>query len=772
MLKSNGKLLVFSLLIALAAAPMGVVSGAGSQPPVPGQSQYGQAPQAPAASSWYDGLIEYSTITNCASIIFPPEYEEYGVGTYVGFLADPNAGQPAPNTTYYAHVVIYGLGNACSGMRAYIDLALPSNTALAITNVNKVFCFYDGAPLTPADCPQTLPASSLNPGAFQIPSSDAAHAHTWPIPQGHNLEIQVPLVSSTSLTNSPLQANVWMLDGNSSPTLRPTEGVYVFSGGGTPNIIYPSPSTLTITASSGHSQAYLYTTLGGTGYFNLGTTTSYGVISESVSIAAGGPAWLVFDDWGPPPLLPNTLYHWRFIFHDSNGHDTLGADQTFQTLSDGEVILGNGTPSNCTTVNFQNALATAKRIDFNCGALPITITLTSPGTITRPVTIDGGNKVTLDAGGALRHFDLQSGAVLTLTSLTLTNGQSGSFCGGAVQVGSGARLVVSQARFLNNNSGDQAGAVCIQGGGAASIDGSLFSDNHAGSHGGAIGNYGTLILSGTRLVSNTAPVNGGAIDTTGLATVLNSTFVSNTAGFRGGGINNYLGLLHVSSTSFFSNTAGAYGGGLSNDSSGTLVTGSTFFDNHSNDHGGAIQSSGTLTLTNSTLSANHANSNGGGLAWDASATMTLLNDTMVSNTAGAQGGNIYTGGSANVAIKLKNTLLAFGSPNNCDHTVATLGNNLENANGCGFSGGGDQHNANPRIGPLRDNGGPTWTQALLLGSPAIDAGANSGCPAADQRGLPRPKDGDGNSSSVCDIGAFESQPGEALIKLFLPLVRR
>ena len=54
------------------------------------------------------------------------------MGTYVGFLADPEAGQPSPNTVYYVHVVIAGMGNACSGQRAYIDLSLPANTTLAI----------------------------------------------------------------------------------------------------------------------------------------------------------------------------------------------------------------------------------------------------------------------------------------------------------------------------------------------------------------------------------------------------------------------------------------------------------------------------------------------------------------------------------------------------------------------------------------------------------------------------------------------------------------
>ena len=59
------------------------------------------------------------------------------------------------------------------------------------------------------------------------------------------------------------------------------------------------------------------------------------------------------------------------------------------------------------------------------------------------------------------------------------------------------------------------------------------------------------------------------------------------------------------------------------------------------------------------------------------------------------------------------------------------------------------------LGPLQDNGGPTWTYALLPGSPAIDAGDNAQCTSTDQRGFYRPIDGDDNGSRVCDIGSFE-----------------
>lgn len=41
------------------------------------------------------------------------------------------------------------------------------------------------------------------------------------------------------------------------------------------------------------------------------------------------------------------------------------------------------------------------------------------------------------------------------------------------------------------------------------------------------------------------------------------------------------------------------------------------------------------------------------------------------------------------------------------------------------------------------------------GSPAVDAGDNSACPAVDIGNAPRPADGNGDGSAACDIGAYE-----------------
>jgi len=293
--------------------------------------------------------------------------------------------------------------------------------------------------------------------------------------------------------------------------------------------------------------------------------------------------------------------------------------------------------------------------------------------------------------------------------------------------------------------------------------------NTAGAFGGAIGNYGSTSISDSKFTGNTAGTNGGGIDTTVSLSIVNSSFVANTTGIRGGGINNYLGTMSISSSTFSGNSSGGYGGAISNDAGTAAVTGSTFNANFANS-GGGLQTSGALNVTNSTISGNRATSgNGGGLLWVTPGSIGLLNTTVFSNSATSTGGSIYAGGSANPAITLKNTLIAQGLPTNCDATISSQGYNLESANSCGFSAGGDKANVNPKLGSLPNNGGATWTHALLTGSPAIDGGTNSGCPGTDQRGTARPIDGDHNGSAICDIGAYETPSSWSV---YLPLVKR
>ena len=111
-------------------------------------------------------------------------------------------------------------------------------------------------------------------------------------------------------------------------------------------------------------------------------------------------------------------------------------------------------------------------------------------------------------------------------------------------------------------------------------------------------------------------------------------------------------------------------------------------------------------------------------------------------------------------MTLQNTIVANNFGGNCNGTISN-GYNLSSDSTCNFNGPGDMNSTDPKLGNLKDNGGPTQTMLLSLGSPAIDAGNPNGCTddkgnllKTDQRGKPRPGKHD---SGGCDIGAFERQ---------------
>ena len=145
---------------------------------------------------------------------------------------------------------------------------------------------------------------------------------------------------------------------------------------------------------------------------------------------------------------------------------------------------------------------------------------------------------------------------------------------------------------------------------------------------------------------------------------------------------------------------------------------------------GSAGGSATLTVTNSTLSGNSADVSGGGIYNDAG---TLnLNSSIVAHSTGGDGER--TAGTVNAQYSLiKNSSPGFVNGTNTGNVIGT----------------------DPMLGPLQDNGGPTFTHALLTGSPAIDMGDPSFTPPPDfdQRGTGFPR----VVNNRIDIGAFEVQ---------------
>ncbi len=327
-----------------------------------------------------------------------------------------------------------------------------------------------------------------------------------------------------------------------------------------------------------------------------------------------------------------------------------------------------------------------------------------------------------------RLIDVMAGASLKLRRLTLRDGLSDTQ-GGAIR--NRGDVLVQQVSFIDNRA-------------SAGIEG----------QGGAIANYGTLVI-GLSLFEGNMSIGdsgffglGGAIYNRGEVLVGDTTFRDNRA-------------------TDFDDTDLAQGGALYNE--GIAFIKSSLFTGNSagvslDDGGGAAianRLNGLLALTNITISGNIGTDTNGVLANgisgypdDARTQAWLINVTV----AGNQGLALSNFGN----MVVRNSLVAGnrleGMPANCANHGAYRAR--------GLLLGTDQGNCSSDLPtddaltwsrvlhPLADNAGPTWTHALRRGSPAIDAGVGT-CLGFDQRGISRPRDGDGDGTTVCDLGAYE-----------------
>jgi predicted outer membrane repeat protein len=353
--------------------------------------------------------------------------------------------------------------------------------------------------------------------------------------------------------------------------------------------------------------------------------------------------------------------------------------------------------------------ALAATINVACGDIPglkVAITTASPGdtvslaagctyTLTTVDNVDGS----LFGPNGLPRIN----QLLTIEGNGSTITNSGAFQFRFFDLGAAANLTLNRVTLSNGSVANQGGAILLKTGGHLATREVIFSGNVATAGGGAIyGQGGTTLKVTEDTFSNNGSggtAGGGGILSLGTAAVERSTFTGNS---------------------------GDLGGAIMIGPPGSLsVVNSTLTANKANSFGNAIKNFGTAVVTSSTLSGN----------------LSTTSDGASSSTGSGTG----TG-----SFMLQDTIVANGTPSNCS-AVGPITDGGHNISWPDTTCPG--LNVDPNLGPLANNGGPTQTLALPPGSPAVDGVPATGasCWPTDQRGVIRPQ------GPNCDVGAFELQ---------------
>ena len=364
-----------------------------------------------------------------------------------------------------------------------------------------------------------------------------------------------------------------------------------------------------------------------------------------------------------------------------------------------------------TSVDGSVAGSGADTIEF-APALNGTVLLSQEVAITSPITIDGDGRITLDGNQVNRIFNATSGdPEFALSDLTLIGGTplADSEGGGAILFDSTGTLSLTGVTLRGNAASGSGGGVMLRGG-SLDVNNSLLEGNSVTINGGAIAALaGTVVtITDSTIDANSADEKGGGIFTQGSVEILRTTVSGNSTSSNngyGGGIYVGDGSLAVTESTISGNsTAGAAadGGGIFSNTnltgSSTTIIQSTISGNTSGGRGGGIFNiDGETNISYSTVTANTAPNNGGVTSYADTNTRTTVASSII---AGNNGGDVESVGGITSSFQ------------SSAYNVIGTGNGAAD-----FNAAGDQVNvADPMVGGLADNGGPTQTHALLAGT--------------------------------------------------------
>lgn len=372
------------------------------------------------------------------------------------------------------------------------------------------------------------------------------------------------------------------------------------------------------------------------------------------------------------------------------------------------------------------------------GTIPITTTAL---TITQDVTITGtgSGSLTLQRTAGVISAINCTGGVVSISGVTVTGGLAGQ--GGGIR--NTTTLTLVDVILTGNHGIGEGGGIWNSG--SITMTDVVVTANTTVGNGAGIYNEGTITATGGSITANDAVNVGGGLWNSGTLSLTNAPVTGNNSDTGGGGVGNS-GTMTLVEVTLDGNTGNLVGEAAYADTGGTITFTRCTISNHAAATSQAVYIAigGTVNFDNSTASGNVT------CFYVATGSLSAANATITNNTVGVQN----TPGSV---FNIYDTILAGNNTQDlttdAGDTISAGHNLFGTVSSAITPASGDQFGVLPaalNLGPLQDNGGPTFTHELLPGSIAIDAGDNAGAPATDQRGEQRIQNG------TIDIGAYES----------------